>query len=240
MILNHPTGSYIDILPDDPEDSTSIVYTVSSNDPPRSSLDALQVPTGITNKPRNPRTNTDEMRRESVGALALVSKKDRAGLTGSGNQLFYVGQVLAFTTSTTTAIEDINSDVDVPHDRHYIDAASVGLTDTELDMISVDATEAQSIVLAELETLQKRKNNLNVELVNQQKIINEADRVISGLDTILSQGTDSELQQIRTRMVERKNAAETEINEITTELDAMPEAIRTKHDELRSLSTIID
>ena len=241
MIIRYPTGSYLTVLPAEPEDSVSVVYTISSTVPPRSELNFIQIPTGIKRKQHSPRTALPSTRRANLGDLALTSKKNRPGSIVTGNQLFYTGQVTAFVATTAVNIDDINSAVVTQHDKIYIDPGHLGLEDNELDDISVEALDAQGQILIELEGLQKRKDDLQVEIVSQQKILNDANRVIDALDIIVDLDPGNiEMQALKLQMEIAAATATAAINEAVVELNEMPATFRTKHDRLRTLATLID
>jgi hypothetical protein len=130
MIINYPTGSYITVLPDDPEDDESVVYTISNTTPPRSMLDFAQIPTGIQNLQHTPRSISDAMRRLNLGDLVFIAKDNKPGATSTGNQLFFPGQVVDFTDSSV-AIDDINSSLETQHDQYYVNPADIELAQTE-------------------------------------------------------------------------------------------------------------
>lgn len=96
MIIKYPTGLYKTVLPKYPEDSQSVVYTISNSTPPRSSLNFAAVPFGIESRVRVRDLTPDLIRRSNLGQLVFVTKDERSGTIQTGNQLFYVGQVIEF------------------------------------------------------------------------------------------------------------------------------------------------
>jgi len=241
VIIRYPTGSYLSVLPQEPEDSESVVYTISNTTPPRSELNFMQIPDGIKRKQRDPKTALPSTRRFNLGDLALTSKKNRPGSIVTGNQLFYIGQVTEFVDSTVTDIGDINSALVTQHDRVYIDPTHIGLETDELDDISSEALDAQGQILIELEGLQKRKDDLQVEIVSEQKILNDANRVIGALDIIVDLDPGNvEMQALKVQTEEVAADATAAIDEAVVEINEMPAAIRAKHDKLRTLATMID
>jgi len=173
MIIDYPTGSYASVLPQNPSDSESVVYTISSTTPPRSSLNFIQLPTGIKDEKRTPRSLPTALRRGNLGDLVTIGKENRPEQIGIGNQLFYVTQVLDFAGSLPVSIADVNSALETHHDQHYIDAVSAGLNTTELNDIAANALGSQQQILMELEVLQRQKDDLQVGIVSQQRIVNE-------------------------------------------------------------------
>lgn len=241
MIITHPTGSYDTVLPTVPSDSTSVVYTISDTTPPRFNLNFTQIPFGIQDKQFPARTLPDAMRRDNLGALVFTTKDNKPGIIETGNQLFYAGQVIEFSDSEVVAITDINSAIQTSHDQQYTDPSSVGLNSDEMDDITASAIAAQKQILLDLGTLQKRKDDLQVDMVSQQKIINEANRIIGGLDAILAvDPTKQEIIDIRAQLQVEQQAAQAAINADIVELNTMPAAVGAKHDQLRALAVLID
>ena len=241
MIITHPTGSYNTVLPAAPSDSTSVVYTISNTLPPRSNLNFSQIPTGIQDRQFSARTLPDAIRRDNLGLLVFTTKDNKPGQIETGNQLFYAGQVVEFTESEVVTITDINSAIQTSHDQQYVDAASVGLDDSEMDDITTSALTAQKQVLADLGILQKRKDYLQVDMVSQQKIINETNRVIGGLDAILAvDPTKQGIIDIKAQLEAERQAAQDIIDADIAEINTIPAAVSGKHDQLRALAVLID
>lgn len=241
MIISYPTGSYNMVLPKDVSDTTSVVYTISNTTPPRSNLSFLQIPTGVEYKKRSSREIPDNIRRSAVGPLVSTQKRNKANTTESGNQLFYPEQVFEFAASTQfDAIDDVNSDIDVDYNQHYTDYSSIGLTSSDKDTVLSTANKTQDSILSELEDLQKSKSDLQIQIVNQQRIINECNRIIDGLNTILGTTSNDEVSRIKRQTEETKQSASKSLEKYTSQLNALPSKIRTKHDELRALSSLLE
>ena len=241
MIITGPTGSYATVLPKSPSDPTSVVYTISSGIPPRPELHFIQLPTGLERMQRDGRVIPDNVRRDSLGALVFVSKDNQPGQVPTGNQLFFFGQVVEFSDIEQTAVNVVNSSIETEHNQYYANLDSVGLSSDEFSGISEDAVAAQKQILAELEGLQKQKSDLEVDIVSQQKIISEASKVLSGLEVILY--TDPNNQKITNAIAEvqaKQQLAESELVALVDALNAIPDAVHQKHDQLRALAALID
>jgi chromosome segregation ATPase len=184
---------------------------------------------------------SDGLRRLNRGDLIFVAKDNKAGATGAGNQLFYPGQTIDFTSSQIAPIDDVNSSLETQHNQYYVDPGDIDLEQSEYSDVVINALSTQKQVLLELEALQKSKDDLRVEIVNQQRILNESNLVISGLDVIISNDPDNdEMKDIRAQLQATADAAQTTIDEFVAELDTIPAAIRSKHSELRALAVLID
>jgi len=241
MILDRPTGSYASVLPKEPTDSTSVVYTISSTDPPRSELNFGQIPTGVAARQRDGRFTGDRLRRSNYGILVFTLKDNYPGRVETGNQMFYVGQVFDFEDVAVPDIELTNTALQTEHDQHYVDAGSVGLSDPDLVVIEGDAVIIQEQVLSELEELQKYESNLRVTIGSQQRIINEANRVLDALDVILDKDpNNNNMAAYRQQVIEKRAEAQIILDEAVDELNAIPAQIDQKHTQLRALAPVID
>jgi len=237
MILSHPTGSYSNVLPKTPSDDTSVVYTISNNDPPRSSLNFSQIPSGIGARQRD----VPPVNRAALGALVFTTKDNRPSDVVSGNSLFYVGQVLGFDTVATATVTSVDSSIDTQHDQYYVNGEDVGLDSADMASVSAGAAKAQQVILAELGELQRHKDLLGVDAVSYQKTINEATTVISGLDVILS--TDSgnvPIQNAKAKAVAAQTQAQSSLDAVVAELNAIPAQVQQKQDQLRALAALVD
>lgn len=244
MILSRPTGSYNDVIPQSPDTAGSVVYTISSTDPPRSALNFNQIPTGVANRKRISRLPEDALRRENLGALVFTRKDNRAERISSGNQLFYVGQVIGFADEDLqdlANIQNVNTAIETEHDNLYTDGESVGLDNNEVTDLESSAVLAQRQILLELEALQKQKDNVESDIVTQQKIINEANRILDGVNVILETDPDnSEIILIKEKMEAKIEAAQSEIQSLVEQRNEIPALVRSKQDRLRALAVLID
>lgn len=241
MIISRPTGLYSSILPKGPDDPTSVVYTISYDEPPRSTLAFTHIPTGVEMRPRPERPLDPSIRRVNRGQLVFTTKDNKPTKVQEGNSLFYVGQILGFDQVVAQDIITVNSAIDTEHDQYYVNGDDIGLDAESMNAVSQGAEEAQKVILADLQVLQKQQDDLQVVIVTQQKIINEANRVIEGLDVILATSPDNEpIKAAKAKAQQALETAQATSDAAVTELNTLPTLIKEKHDQLRALATLID
>ena len=104
-----------------------------------------------------------------------------------------------------------------------------------------DATEAQKVILNDIEVLQKQQGSLEIQTTTLQRSINETNRVIDATDTILeTDPNNTQIQDIRQKLVDNKNDLTTQLNAVVVELSALPSQIEDKKDDLRVLSNLVN
>lgn len=240
MIISCPTGLYDTVLPKVPSDPTSVIYTVSSTEPPRGTLNFMPIPAGIENKQRATRPISG-YRRQNLGTLVFTVKDNSVGTVPVGNDLFYPGQILEFGGVTDDqTLPHPGNVVEIQHDQHYIDGASVGITDTDMERIVQGATSTQAMLLIQLGDLQKRKDTLEAGISTQQSIINDANRVLYGVSVILEvDPANPAAMDVRMKVSATIEAAKQAIAVANAELMTLPDLIQAKRDQLAALATLV-
>jgi len=178
--------------------------------------------------------------RQNMGALVYTVKATNNAVTQSGNQSFYPGQIIEFSETIAATVVPMDSAVETQHDQHYIDPASVGLDQSSMDEVAHKASEAQKMVLVTLDGYQTQQTTYKADIVSQQKIINEANRIISGIDSILLVSPDENMQRIKTQMEIKVAEAQTTIDNDIMQLDNLNVLIQGARDQLTALAVLID
>ncbi len=241
MILVRPTGLYSSVLPMTPEDDVSVVFTISNTLPPRSPLLFTQIVDGVRRKAKGDRVHDRDLRRMNLGELVFINKSTDKAKISVGNQLFSPGQVFDFEEqSETDPVVLVSPDIETVHNQHYVDEAALGISNDDTNEINENALDAQRKVLDELKVLQNRLEELNTDIVSQQKIINDANRVIDGLDAILANDQDENIEKIKSGVVDKREQAEATLNELLQERNELPDMVAQKQDQLRSLANLIN
>ena len=182
MILLAATGQYKTLLPKGPEDPTSVVFTISANEPPRTDGPYLKIPDGILFQQKSDRLFTSERRRQSLGDLVFTTKVASPVKAKNSSRLMACGQLIDFTDAELIIAATFPSDTVISkHNNDYINIESVGLTTDESDEIAIQARAAQRAILDSIEELQKELHQLEVDINNIQAKINESTKVLNGL-----------------------------------------------------------
>ena len=214
-----------------------MVYSISNNVPPRSELNYTQIPIGVEERIRPIRQQSGSARRYNLGTLVFTTVENMPGSVHVGNQVYYIGQALDFNQTQPQAASVVNGDLETQHDQFYVDIANTGLDQSDVDTMEAEAQATQTILIAELEALQKRNDDLQIEAVNQRRIINETTRIIGALDVMLAAGQN--VQGIKDKTLASQAAAQAALTAAITELDVMPALMASQHDKIRAVSILI-
>lgn len=241
MIIKAPTGAYNTVLPKNPEDPTSIIYTISNMDPPRSNLQFTIIPNGVKYELRAPRQLTQVTRRKVMGDLVLTTKDASPTKALDGTKLFSFGQVLDFEAQVTNTIlpRMVGDTISTRHNANYVDNSKLGIDNDEKLNIDATALNAQKIILNDIDALHKSRTTLEADIAEYQRTINEINRVIIGLDAILALGDDAEIMKTRTKLDARRKSDQNKLNRAVSQLNKIPAQIQIKRDALLALAELV-
>lgn len=192
MIIKSPTGSYNTVLPKNPNDSNSVIFTISNSNPPRSELSFTQLPVGIAKAEKPAKVYSDDERRADRGKLVIKSEKTYNSTVQGGNKLYEVGAVFDFGFDGTTSDDDVeivckfDDSFEARFDQHDIDYSNVGLSDDEIELVTIAGNNTQDLSLGELAGLQKRDRALSNRINKHRRDINDLDRVIYGISATIN------------------------------------------------------
>ena len=241
MILYAPTGLYRSELPVKPTDDTSIIYTISAGLPPRVILSFSKIPNGIRNQQHTQRLYSTQMRRQYLGDLIYTSKTNNPITISDADNLVSVGQVFDFTANDqpVASLDPVGDSITTKHNNDYIDEARLGLSDIDSTNLASSATNAQRQILDMIDIIQNRKQTLEVEIQNYQKTINEASKVIAGLNIILNISPSDSCKNMLDRIMQTQQMASDSMNAAITELNTIPDQISALRDNLVSLANLV-
>lgn len=241
MILRAPTGSYLSVLPKGPEDPASVIYTISNNDPPRSSADFLKIPDGIKKKLRDSRIFSKFERRLNLGDLVFTTKSSSQAKVTGGTKIFSYGQVLDFNTAEPTTINAVPAarTITTKHNSNYVDKSSLGLAASEVETLDDEAIVAQDLILGTIETLQKRRLVVEADIINLQKSISEVKKVIGGVDAIILTGSTPDMVQIKNKLIAKQLVSQAQLEAAILELESIPASIKIQLDALNALTELV-
>ena len=245
MIIKQPTGLWGSVLPQTPSDSTSVIYTISSVDPPRSNLLFLQLPSGIERAAKSDK-EFDEIlqRRPGLGDLNAIATETFQSQESTNRRRFKIGEVLEFTSAAEQDIAPllVGLKTNTFHDTYRIDQDRTGSISAS---VSAAAAETYEKLSNEINSLRSTYNSLKSKIAELQKTINEQTRVIVGLETIISNmggtdiGTGSDIDNALESISESRANNQQELSDTIVLLNKMPASIQEKRDELESLAVLI-
>ena len=188
---------YDTVLPKLPSDSTSITYTISSEDPPRSTETFQEIPIAeeIKERPKQ------EFTRDALGELVFTVTQAAQTITGSAKKTFEVGQLLDFSQDVVAAPTTTSpSYVEIRHDTNRLDLSSVGLSSAEV----VELVAASELREAELEKrlteLIEQTADIEVRIVENQKNINEVQKTLDAAETAITETGSIIVDKLRAKL----------------------------------------
>lgn len=248
MIIRFPTGLYRSIFPEGSE-SGNITYTVSSDSPPRPIIKANQLPNFEISQLAPEKVFDDETRRTQFGELVFTIANSSRSDPGSNKKLFEVGQVLDFEENPPeTEIQQLGSpeQIDIQHNTNLFDFESIGLDSSEVEQLVRDSQNKQKELEEMFLSLQTEIKNLDAEISENQKRINETTKTIRAVrdiygisegDLTFSEGTGgeiyqkllvnlTELESNREQLISDRNNRATQADEIFRSVVKVSELIR--------------
>ncbi len=230
MIIRFPTGLYKNVLPKVESDSTSVTYTISSTDPPRTELQFQQVPTGVERQLRNFPIHTLQTRRAANGDLIYTISKSNYSNVGWGAKQFEVGQVLEFSTVDESTVDPLLvGDTEIRHDTNLLDYDAIGLSSAEQDLIKSSADAQFKELSDELNVLKMSHSDTSILLNTNQKTINEVSKAISALGQLSTDGISSIVAKLNARLTEltvEKNTLIETLNSIAAEASSVSDSLK--------------
>lgn len=186
MIIRYPSGLYTSVLPKKPSDGGNVTFLISSTDPPRSLLQFLQIPIGISHRTRDELVYTKQERRGTLGELVFSISKSNASVVGSGKKQYEVGEVLEFDTTAQISVTPmlVPEITQIRHDTNLLDYSGLGISADELLNIERAAQSAMNRLETELNAARQNRSNAEVDISKNQKSINETIKAISALETL--------------------------------------------------------
>jgi len=244
VIIRFPTGLYKTILPKETE-SGNITYLISSEDPPRPTIRAIQLPLSEELRPLPTNLFDQTTRRSGFGELVFTIAQANRDIPGSNQKQFELGERLEFEESPP--LEDLlpilsPDKLEIRHDTNILDLTDLGLTDQEIDEI-VSASEAKQSALEKEFTIKKKEiDNISTGIVENQKVLNETVKAIGAVRQIfdipendLNFNNDiyqkllikqEELESERDSLISDRNVAVTELRNVYNSLLKISELVR--------------
>ena len=238
MIITAPTGLYKSVIPQSPDQSGDVTFTISTTDPPRRELLFNKIPPGVERRLRQPFIHSDEVRRSVIGDLLnTVSKSDKS-LAGLGNKQFEVGDILEFEEEITedelqpTLVVD---KTEIRHDTNLLDLPLLGLDESEQAQVTRSAEVEFDKLGNELNNLKQSRRNTESQLLDVQKQINETRKAISALEII----DDPDIVEIKEGLEESLDELQDQRSNLIATGNELAELTSEKLDEVRSVAQLV-
>jgi hypothetical protein len=243
MIITAPTGLYKSILPGETEVG-NITYTISTQSPPKTLVNAIQLPFAESITPAPDKIFDEETRREQFGNLIFSVSQSNKNIAGSNTKAFEVGEILSF--ENLSPVEEIVTvkapeDVEIRHDTNLLDLESLGLTTEEIDELTTKSAARQLMLEGDFVVKQNEIKTLEADISETQKTINENNKTLKAVRGLLgiedNETSDDPifqklsrnqevLQETLDQLIEDRNQAAVEAADIYQDLQRVSELVR--------------
>jgi hypothetical protein len=243
MIITAPTGLYKSILPRETE-AGNITYTISTQSPPKTFVNAIQLPFAESITPAPDKIFDEETRREQFGNLIFSVSQSNKNIAGSNTKAFEVGEILSF--ENLSPVEEIVTvrapeDVEIRHDTNLLDLESLGLTAEEIDELTSKSAARQLILEGDFVVKQNEIKTLEADIAETQKTINENNKTLKAVRGLLgiedNETSDDPifqklsrnqevLQETLDQLIEDRNQAAVEAADVYQDLQRVSELVR--------------
>ena len=190
MIINYPTALYKSVLPT-PTEAGNITYTISNNDPPKSTSVFLQLPRSEELRKQPQRTYSKYDKRKFASNLIFNITVPSLSTEGSGSKTFEIGQYLDFSTDVEALPDPYSLEsIDLRQDTNVVDYKKYGLSENEYSSIVKMAESRMDEITYNINDVGTRLNDNKENISSNQSDINESTKLYENIVLIL--GTDNE------------------------------------------------
>lgn len=184
MIVRYPTGLYSSVLPRGPQQAGNVTFTISSTQPPRTSLLFPKLPPGVSGRRRTPRVIDVSLRRKDVDNLLFTVNSASRGATSSSVKQYEVGQILEFGDLAPTRTLEPNTagcHSEIRHDTGLLDYQRLGITPDQRALVEREGDEVYRRLEAELAAARQLYSDLQVAIGENQKLLTETGKALDAL-----------------------------------------------------------
>ncbi len=241
MIISAPTALYKSILPKSESDPSNVTFTVSSNDPPRSSQNS-QIISSVEELRQLPeRVVTQDDREKTYGTYVFSVAAGSQTQVGLGTKSFEVGQILEFEEEipgTVTPLE-VPEEVDIQHNTNLLDYQMLGLTQAETNLLIKDAKNDFNKILDELNLTMTNVNNYQIKVQDNQKEINETRKAKDAAKVVLEYSGSTAAGEIYDKLVIREAELLRQRQIIIDELNALNSTAKDLYNKTLELQEVV-
>ena len=199
MIISAPTALYNSVLPKTNDDPTAVSWTISSQDPPRSTQTLFQLLRSEQLRTLPPLIYTDKERRQSFGELIFRVMTAGQDDIGSGTKSFEIGQTLDFDDiQEPSDIVDLNvpDRIELQQNTNILDLTSIGLSNEQSEQLVSSATEQFKDLIINLNSTNNLINVIKADIDANQKLINETRKARDAAKIVFAGSTDQPIVDI--------------------------------------------
>lgn len=239
MIVSAPTALYQSILPKVETDIISVTWTISSNNPPRPKTTVPVISPAVENQALPPKIYDSEERRAAVGELVFGVSSGTQSQVGSGMKMFEVGQILEFEpVDSGLVVEDllVPAVVDVQQNTNILDLSEVGLTQDEIDSLSLAARQVFDQLVGELNATMTESNDVKIKISDNQRLLNETQKIISASNVVFAGSTNNPLLA---KLREREQQLLFEREEFVARYNVLTVTAQNKYNQIINLKELV-
>jgi len=223
MIIRFPTGLYRSILPKGTQ-AGSVTYIISNQNPPKTEVRAIQIPTFERRKPLPQSLYTPGERRGGFGELIYTLAKANRSKPGSNIKQFEVGEIIEFTDDPIEEVLFTNApdSIEIQHNTNILDLDSIGLSPVEIDQLIAESERRKDELEKEFTSLKSELETFNADISENQKKINESNKTIKAVRSIYNIPVEAE----RSQLISNRNTKSTEVEEAYNKLISVSQLVR--------------
>ena len=187
MIIKYPTGLYASSLPHSPSDAGNVTFTISSTEPPRTSLLFPKLPPGVSGRRRTPKVIDVAQRRKDVNNLLFTINSVSRAVTATSIRQYEVGQLLNFgDVESLRALDPDTSGFssEIRHDTGLLDYERLGFTPSQQQVVEAEADLAYRRLEVELSSNRQDNSDLQIQIGENKKLLTEAGKALDALSAM--------------------------------------------------------
>jgi hypothetical protein len=241
LIIRFPTGFYRDVIPHNVGVSGNTTFIISNTDPLRSDLVIPKISAGIILRKRGELSQSIVNKRKLVGGLVFTVSSSKRVELGNNSRQYEIGDVLDFDKGMSPIVDPmlVNQITEIRHDVNLMDSASIGLTDDDVAVIASTSLLAQASLTEALNNLKQERSDAEQVVITQQKIINEISKTLSALNSIKSQVSNTEVDQLISKLTIREAQAIVVRDEAIDKANLLAAKANDVLSQLRSVSIVV-
>lgn len=238
MIIEFPTALYGPVLPKSVSDSTSITYTISSQNPPKRPASGQELPVAEEIKPLPAKLFTKSQNRETFGDLLFVVSQATQSDLESNKKQFEIGQLLDFQQEENIDLLTnlgVPERIDLLQNTNILDLDSLGLTEDEQQEVIGQANIRMDEIIEEINVIKEQISNNKAKIRENQKSLNENRKAQQAIDSIGS----TDLSDIIDRLETQEGNLEAERSSLIAETNLFNEQAEQKFAELLRIRELV-
>jgi len=242
VFTSFPTGLYNTILPTDVANRGNVIYALDSQPPKATILNFSEVIQTILLQPTTQPVNSFNNRRASYGKLVTATQINNNFGGGSGNNIYYSGQILEFSPASDI-LASVNalptSNTKITYNLQPANTASIGISNDQLTLTLAAATAAHNSLLMSIAEYQTLLNTYNAQLVTYQQQLAESVKVTSALSAVIAVSSNPAITAMITSQNAVQSNATTKIVDITSLIATTTANMTVAQNRLQQLTPII-